>query len=243
MNAKSAVELTSMPSEWALRELPARAATFLHTVGGHAPIRAAMQSAGYGRRDHDEGLRLLLAICPYGTGGLDPAEDEPAREASASIQRWARTHVVRLRAAVERLHPEALWVFAGFNRGVTSDALLGTARLLENLRLMAEGKADDVHDGHSEPTRVLETLTRRGLGEGERTRLEALVRTAQRATALAPAPQSATSCWVEPSAEAPDAAMLALHAWLSDWSTTARAVLRRKDWLIRLGVSRRRRRE
>lgn len=227
MNAKSAVELPSKPSDWALRELPARAATFLQAVGSHAAIRAAMQSAGYGPWDHEEGLSLLRSTCAYGTGGLDPAEDEPARDAAAAVAQWTGTHVGRLRAAVERLHPDALWVFAGFDGGASSSPLLGVAQLLEHLHSL-EGRA------HSAP--LLETLSCRGFDQRERERLQDLLRTAQRA--LEPSrPRD------EPTGRAPDEATLALHQWLNDWSTTARAVLKRKDWLIRLGVSRRRKRE
>lgn len=238
MNAKSAVGLTPVPSDWALRELPSRAATFLWVVGSHAPIRAAMQSAGYGSRDHEEGLTLLLAACPYGTGGLDPSEDQPAREASASVERWARTHVGRLRAAVERLHPDALWVFASVDPMFAGSSLLGVAQLLENFQLM---------DGDDEYTDVLETLARRGFGGTERARLESLVQTAKRAREPSnPETPNSSNVASSPRGESdgsPDEAVLLLYQWLNDWSTTARAVLRRKDWLIRLGVSRRRKRE
>lgn len=33
-----------------------------------------------------------------------------------------------------------------------------------------------------------------------------------------------------------------LHAWFTDWATTARSVVERKDWLILLGLAERRRR-
>lgn len=237
MNAKSAVELASKPSEWALRELPARAATFLHVLGGHAPMRAAMQSAGYGPGDHDEGLCLLLSACSYGSTGLDPSEDEPAREAAAALEHWARTHVGRLRAAVERLHPEALWLFASFDAGTSSSALLGVARLLEQLQAL---------EADASNAAVLETLARRGFDPRERERLESLVRTAQRAgEPSSPAEPGSPTVHDSPRGEcaaSTDEAILALYQWLSDWSTTARAVVRRRDWLIRLGVSRRRRR-
>lgn len=229
MNAKCAVELPSKPSEWAVRELPARAATFLRGVGSHAAIRAALRSAGYGPRDHEEGLSLLCSACLYGTGGLDPAEDQPAREAAAAVERWAQTHVGRLHAALERLYPEALWIFASFDASTSGDTLLGVAQLLERLRTLEK---------EPEQASVLETLARRGFDSQERSRLEGLLARARRA-----AEPSGAEHLALPGEDAQDEAMLALQRWLNDWSTTARAVLRRKDWLIRLGVTRRRRRE
>jgi hypothetical protein len=36
---------------------------------------------------------------------------------------------------------------------------------------------------------------------------------------------------------------IALHRWYADWSTAAKTFVGRRDWLIRMGLLRRRRRE
>ena len=44
----------------------------------------------------------------------------------------------------------------------------------------------------------------------------------------------------DPSVEDRHQALLELRAWYKDWSETARAVIRRKDYLVMLGLSKRR---
>ena len=90
MTKRRAAELAPPPSEWALRELPARVVVFLRAAGTHPPLRAALEAGGYGPSDHAEGLRLLAAACPYRDGGLNPADDTAARHAVTELERWAK---------------------------------------------------------------------------------------------------------------------------------------------------------
>ena len=199
-------------------------AEFLSAVGSHAGLRFAMRRAGYGPADHAEGLRLLAAACEYVEGGIDPADDEPAREAGVAIESWSRRHVPRLRAALERLHPDEVAVFSGFELGA---ALIGLTSLLQRLDALERGEA-------SERCLALESLARRGLDRRERARLRRLLELAKRAGT----PPRASS---DLGATRKQEALLALSRWFDDWTTTARACVIRKDWLMRMGLLRRRR--
>lgn len=211
------------PGDWVMRELPARVVVFLRGVGSHAAIRAAMHTGGYGPRDHEEGLSLLLSACPYRSIGFDPAEDEPARKAVAELETWVRTHGARLRAALERLHPEQLGLLSGIDASGEARAVLAVATSLERL---------NTAEATSPKSPVFTTLEQRGFDRAARQRLEQLVKTAQSAQAPRETP--------EPDLD-PDADLLALYRWFHDWSTTARTFIKRKDWLIHLGLSQRRR--
>jgi len=80
---------------------------------------------------------------------------------------------------------------------------------------------------------ALATLSKRGLSADERARLRALVNTA---TAAAKANEGASDA----AEEAPtNEAVLKLHAWYGEWSEVARAVIKRRDHLIRLGLAKR----
>jgi hypothetical protein len=194
-------------------------------VGTHAPIRAALQAGGYGPADHEEGLRLLVAACPYGTTGLDPADDAPARQAVAELDHWTKGHLPRLRAALEHLHPEALGMLAELECTEPAGAVLSVATLLKRL---------DALESEQGSSSVLDTLARRGVDLRERQRLLTLVQTAQHARGTPRGPSNSPTLTDEP--------LLALHHWFADWSSTARTFVTRRDWLIRLGLSRRRRR-
>ncbi|HEX6272785.1 MAG TPA: hypothetical protein VFZ53_07095, partial [Polyangiaceae bacterium] len=216
-------------------ELPARVVVFLRAAGMHPPLRAALEAGGYGPSDHAEGVRLLAAACPYRDGGLDPADDAEAREAVAELERWAKRHLARLRAALERLHPDVR-IVPEANGLDGANAVLAVATLLGRVR---ELERANERDARKPSGAVLETLTRRGFDAAMRARLGELVEVAQRADA----PNGVSAGGVETETDdAPDAEIVALHAWFEDWASTARALVERKDWLIRLGLRERPRR-
>jgi hypothetical protein len=199
--------------------------TFLDAVTRNAPIRAALRAGGYGPSDHEEGMLLLLSACPYRGHGLDPSQDNPARDATNQLRTWARTHFSRLSAAIDRLHPEASWIFEGLDTTEPSNAVLGVATLLERLQTLRHEAVDA-------------TLGKRGLHAQQRQELTELVATAKRAT---PPRETLPNNAAEPTSAAVDQARLELYRWYCDWSTTARTLVKRKDLLIRMGLARRRR--
>lgn len=259
------VEPTSQPSEWALRNLAARAATFLYAIAADVSLRGVMRTAGYTLADHEEGQTLLCAACAYRASGHDSAEDVTARRAEAALFAWATTHLERYRVAIERVHPEQSMLFAQLTCTTPAQAVLAVDTLLRRVAdLPSRGRASSVR----------KTLARRGLTPDERTRLQELVNAAQavttperdaevarvgvgRAGALGERGRTSsagTSVESERTSGSGNSGelertdcggvspeMLALYRWYADWAVTARAVVRRKDWLERMGVYRRRR--
>lgn len=124
---------------------------------------------------------------------------------------------------MERLHPDQLGLLSGIDATDEARALLAVATSLERL---------NTAEASSPESAVFTTLGQRGFDRAARQRLEQLVKTAQRAQAL--------QTTLDPDAD-PDADLIALHRWFHDWSTTARTFIKRKDWLIHLGLSQRRR--
>jgi hypothetical protein len=201
---------------------------FLHAAGTHSPLRVALKAGGYFAADHAEGLRLLNAACPYIEDGFDPTADEVSRRAAAELDAWTKTHLMRLKTAIERLHPHVGALFPE-RMPAGAEAILVVAELLERLT-----KLESEPDGAD----VIATLARRGLDDGTRRHLAALVRDAQHAQPP-PVPSDDDNAVTNEL----EAELSALHRWYDDWAGTARAIIPRKDWLIRLGVLERRRRE
>ncbi len=213
-----------LPRRQVLAELPERVVKFLRTSGAHAGVRAALASGGYSAADHQKGWELLGQACAYSEDGPRLAEDVAAHAAQGECVDWVSTHFPRLRAALEHLHPEALALFSGIEVPEARGAAVALGTLLRRLDLLESEAASS----------VLETLTQRGLDPMERLRLGKLVDAAQRAPTVEGPPT--------PSLQASrDAELLALYRWYADWSTTALAVIRRKDYLIALGLVRRER--
>lgn len=220
------VKSSFAPSDWALRDLAARVAKFLYAIATNVSLRGQMQSAGYSRDDHAEGQALLVAACEYQTSGYDLAEDAAAKAAEAELVAWASVNIGRYRAAVERLHPEHLTLFAQLEWHTPAEAVLAVDKLLRRLSELS----------WRPPSMVRRLLERRGLTTSERTRLQGLVGAAQGANVPGPGDSSALERGEEGSTS-PE--VLALYCWYADWVATARAVVRRKDWLVRMGVVRR----
>jgi len=205
-----------IPSRFVLARLPERVVAFLHAAGTHAGICAAMAAGGYTGADHREGMRLLAAVCTYGTSGADPRADEPARQAEAELSAWVKVHLRRLQTAVERLHPECA-LFDGIEPRAPAESVLALATLIARVRECTS--ASDA---------VRETLAKRGFDSAEKERLFALVGQAQIATAT-----SSDASVREPRV----AELVALYRWHCDWAATARALISRKEFLIALGLA------
>lgn len=214
---------TSTPSDWRLRDLPARAATFLRALGESTGAGAAMQSGGYTTKDHQEGLRLLGAACGHFREVQNPAGDQRVRAAEAELTQWVRTDLSRVRAALHRLHPKHASLVAEVDTRDAAHVVYFVSRFLDAL---------DALPASEESQAVLHTLGQRGVNTETRARLARLVADAQ--TLQTPDITAINK-------EEEDETLLALLRWYEDWATTARSIIKRRDWLERLGLRRRNR--
>src|SRR5205807_1567213 len=144
------------------------------------------------------------------------------------LDAWDEDGFRRIRAALERLHPDAAaFVFAGGLQASTgAEAVVGVATLLDRLDGLEDG-------GDRKATRkadhaALATLEQRGITKHERARLRVLVKSAQTlGHAEAPAAEAAPSDR--------ERALGELYRWHKDWSETARSVVKKRAHLITLG--------
>lgn len=215
-----------------LAATPQKALAFLRAASTKAEIRAALFAAGYSNAEQTLGWQLLQKASGYVPGVGSITDDGAARKAIAELDAWDEPGFARVGAALKRLHPEQYaFVFAGLEPARGAGAVLSVATLLDRLDQLSaapERKAARKADGAA-----LATLESRGITAELRAQLRELIKTAQSAAT----PELA----LDPSAEERDAAMVELRAWYEDWSQTARAVITRKDYLVMLGLSRRRR--
>ncbi|MFS8068709.1 MAG: hypothetical protein ACMG6S_20305, partial [Byssovorax sp.] len=194
-----------------------------------------LAAAGFTPDEYQLGWQLIHASS--GFKPLAPAPTAPARSpafvAMQEIDAWDEDGIRRVRAALERLHPEqAAFVFKdGLAASVGPAAVVGVATLLSRLGELENGA--DRKATRKADNAALATLTARGITKAERDRLQALVAAAQ--TVDAPAePGSA----IEPAEK--QQALLKMYAWYKDWSNTAHSVIKKRAHLITLGLAKRR---
>ncbi len=224
------------PSETILEETPARALKFLGALSTNVAIRLQMATEGhYADEVHEDGYtRLLTAMGYYRPSPLPLPDNKAVLAAVVELDAWDEPNFRMIRAALEYRHPEQCeLLFHELQADKRAAAVVGVARLLDRLDVLESGS--DREDSREADHAALATLATRGYGPEERVRLRDLVRTAK---ALKPAP-------VKPVPPGKDVerrqALLDLWIWYHEWSEVARAVIKRRDYLIQLGLAKRKR--
>ena len=218
-------------SRQTLDNTPVRALAFLRAVGTDPKIHTALAGAGFTDKDVERGWALVRAV--FGAGKpTTPAVLNPVATAMEQLEAWNGPGFLRARAALRHLHPEQeSFVFEGLAVGHGAEAVLSVATFLDRCAQLESGK--DRKGTHKADLAALQTLEKRGVTKSERKRLGEMVSIVE--TQAAPLPEA------EPAPVATrDAEIMQLRAWLLDWSDTARAVIKRRDQLIRLGIGKRR---
>jgi hypothetical protein len=217
-------------SRQVLEETPGRTLAFLRGVGTDMVIRGIMAKAGYTDADHAQGWNLLHKVGGYVPVAATTAVNDEARQAIVELDAWDEQGFRRAHAAMAHLHPEQdAFVFANLVAAQGSAAVLSVGTFLDRLDVLESGVGREKTKDADRA--ALETLAKRGIGKAERTKLRGLVTKAQTSKEM---PQPPTSD-VDPRT----ADMVALRGWYEDWSETARAVVKRRDHLIKLGLARR----
>ena len=227
-----------IPSATVLEETPARALAFLRGLGRSPLAHGQLEQAGYRQVDHEEGWQLLFKAAGYAPGVPD-APDSTGDDAIVTLDAWDENGFARIRAALDRLHPEqSSFVFAGDLEAESGPkAVIGVKTLLDRLDMLDSGKGRP-KSAHKADAEAIATLERRGIGEAERARLRALVEEASALGPSAPIREAVQSSAARKEARTADLAKL--HAWYKDWTTTARSVIKQRSSLIALGLANRR---
>jgi hypothetical protein len=220
-------------SQRTLEETPEKAFAFLRGVGTCPGAYAQLRTVGFGQSDLDEAWGLTHVASNYDVDAAPlPATDPLVRNALIELDKTDEPLCQRVDATLRRHHPEqAAFVFDNLEPAKGPAALFVVSKLLARLGKLEEGRSDETREADKA---AIATLTKRGITPQERARLAELVRVGQSANApeiITPSPESVAR---------QQEALKALHAWYSEWSATARAVITRRDYLIRLGLSKRR---
>jgi len=220
-----------VPSRRTLEEVPMRAVAFLRGLGTCIAARALMSQAGYTEADHAEGWSLVHAASGFEPGRKDPIRlDIKVRDAIAELDAWDEPHFRRIGAAAYRYFPEqAAFLFQGLTPAQGGGAVISVATLLGRIDMLEKGRSDATREADQACAAL---LAKRGYPSTERARLIEVIKIAQSAPAVPPPSTDEDA--------AQEQALLRLYAWFNDWSETARAVIKRRDHLIRLGLAQRR---
>lgn len=213
-----------------LDETPARVLAFLMGVGKSLPVRAALAQRGYSEKEHQVAWEVLQKVARYAPAGQAITVDIAVRDAVSTLDLWDEPNFACIHATLARKHPDQdRFVFKDLEPKQGAGAVLSVGTMLDRLDALESGP--DRHATREDDHAALATLAARGYTPEERQRLRGLVKVAQTATlTLTPTPINDDDH---------KKSLVELHAWLRDWSATARMVIQRRDYLILLGLSKR----
>ena len=223
-------------SDEVLEAAPERATRLLTGIGAVATIRTLLFEAGMTNDAIIEGRTLLLACLaqPQDPGPERDTESARAqRAATAELDEWDEPNFARIGATLRRHFPGAgEYVFRDLSASSGSASVAGVATLLQRVDVLESGSDTDRAATKKEDEKAVELLATRRFDKAERARLAKLVEVALGPTA--PLADTAGG-----GGEERRAALTALRSWFDEWSTAARAVVKKKAHLIRLGLANR----
>jgi hypothetical protein len=222
-------------SRQVLEATPERALKFLRAVGTSAQIRAPLVAAGYSSEEHELGWKLLQRASGYLPPDTQPHDDLKVAQAIAELDATDEPALRRIGAALKRFHKKQYkFVFDGLAPTQGAGSILVWVKLLD--RLDALESSPKRKKTQKADRAALKTLAKRGYTPEERARVREVIKVAQSADLPPAQPDEAETQHLAEHKKA----LIELRGWYEDWSETARAVIRRRDSLIKLGLAQRR---
>lgn len=222
-------DVPKKPARSTLESVPDRVSRFLRGLAHNAQIRAALATEGYEEADHQEGWNLFHAVNGYAPGRA-PALDRTAGLAMAELDRLDAGLLDKVDATLGHRFPaQRDQLLAGLAAGEKAVAVANVKALIVRLATL-EASSDTADQA------ALARLAKVKLDPAERARLAALVTSAEAFESQSGgAIESEDARWsrLEPS-------YIELWAWFDEWGRAANRAIRRRDWLVTLGLAKRR---
>lgn len=230
-------------SDEVLEQTPARATKLLNGIGASPQIRTLMHGAGMTDADIVEGSHLLVGCwgqLPGANPESDTEEAQAQRAATAKLDQWDEPNFARYGATLRRHFPSAgAYIFHELQASTGAAAVGGVKTFLTRVKALEDGSDPARADSRKEDKKAVLHLAKRGLGDKERAELEGLIKVALKPTTVlteAPLHEAAR-------AEQRTKALTDLKDWYEEWSTAARSVVKKRAYLIRMGLAARKARK
>lgn len=219
-------------SDETLDATPQRLVKFLRAVGTRPAIQMALGAVGYTNEEHQRGWALLHASSGYAPRSeFVPVVDADVTAAIASLDAEDERVHVRIDATLKHRFPAVrAALLQGIAPGQGASSVVYFRALLDRLDALEKSPPPEVTK--ADAAEALRVLVQRGLSPARRAELRAMVKAAETFVGAAAKPEA-------PSEEAIRGQLLAARAWFEEWSEIARAELKRKDYLILLGLAQR----
>ncbi len=217
-----------------LEATPARVALFVRGVALKSEIRSLLFAVGYTSEEQETAWNLLMATMESSEAAPQRVQESgKARAALDALAGLDGSLFRRMHAVLGRFHPEQeAFLFDQIDEeGPRPEVAIG--KVCDRVAALA-GSPERAGTREADQL-ALQKLAQRGMNAAFFENLREVVVLAREVVPPAlqtPGPRSAKR----------EKALLELHAWYKDWSETARAVIKRRDHLLQLGLIKRKRR-
>ena len=213
-----------------------RGIRLLSAISQVPAIRGGLDAGGYSEADHMEGWELTLQLIGFKStiASESGTKQLRQREAVAQLDAWDGPNFDRARAALDRAFPaQSAYIFDNLSAKTGAEAIGAVRTFVDRCAALRDG-TDPTRAATREQDRAASALlaTRRILDQDEEQRLRKLIADA---TSLPDRPLAH-----EPDPETRQETARKLYAWLRDWRETARVLITRRDYQIRMGLAERR---
>ena len=239
-------ETLDTPSLDTLERAPTRVSTFLQATSRHPQVHGALSQRGYNHAFHNKAAALLARL--HELPSLDALAQPAARGAILELDGWDEPNFDLARAALGGEFPAVgRYVFSNLSAASGFGAVLSVQTFLGRLE-QVEARAQGTFPaaGPSEALLALDPgacagalalLAERGITPQERDRLKALLAVA---LSLPETDFAAIQAQREQREREVQDLLLQLHQWWLQASAIARVTIKRRDYLVWLGLASRR---
>ncbi len=212
-----------------------RGTKFLSAASQNENIRVMLDRGGYTEEEHKRGWEMLLDLLGYkNTASSASGPPLRQRQAAAELDAYDGPSFDRARAALDHRFPsQAAYVFEGLTAKTGAESIGAVRTFVDRVASLRDGTDPTRVNTREDDTAAAALLASRHIIDAdEERRLRALI---AEATSLADMPTLSV-----PSPSARQQTARTLDAWLRDWRETARVLVTRRDYQIRMGLVTRR---
>ncbi len=214
-------------SRYLRTSIETRALRMLRTLSVSAAIRAQMNAHGYTEAEHEEGWKLCIAVAGFGCSTGGTTNEDAIRAARERVTDFTANDLPCLAAGVKRVYPERYdALFGDLTLDRAAEPIVEATLFLDRYEALAATGASKADHA------VVAFLAKR-------TFTSDVARAVRESVHLASSTPETFAPKAEDTTAQREEELVKLHAWLEDWTTTARRAITRKDQLHRMGIGRR----
>lgn len=230
-----AENLTDRTLEQALES----ATRFVLGVNSLPVVRAILKPRGLTDAEIDRASALIqevLAIRLPPTQALFTAESKAQREAVVWLDNWDEPSFREVAAILSNGFSSTRdWLFDNLTAGAGADAVLAARTFCHRYQQLQSGSAPGREAHAADDAAALARLAERGYGPDAIAEVQS-----QLAVAFGPTPELVADADAASLAATRRQKLVELKKWYDEWATTARNYVKRKSYLITLGLASRR---